>query len=130
MAATDKIFQGEDKQFEVTLVAANSVAIDLDTLAGIVFFIFDENETVIAKYSENAATGFDTLTVSDAPNGKFTVKLQSAITTTANPGFLKGEVKEEVLDATYTSSSLHTIAVIDDLAELKIAVSTAARDLT
>ena len=92
----DTIFQGEDKKFEITITDAAGTAIDLNTIDGIIIYVIDKYEKTIKKYSLNAQSGFEALTISDAGNGKVTFKLQSATTTPMETGLIKADRKSVV----------------------------------
>ena len=126
----DIIYQGEDKLFEVTITDPDLVAIDLDTIAGIIIYILDRHGNIVVKYSSNAQTGFETLTISDAVNGKVQFKLQSNITTTMVTGLVSADIKLEQEDAGYEDHTLHSVGVIIDIADIKETPTTAETDLT
>lgn len=105
----NKIYKGEDKTISLT-VKDNGVAVDLDaTYNGILCYLYYYTGDVLAKYSKETLTGFDSLTVTDSANGVFQVKLQSAVTKTAKKGDVYAEIKTQATDVLYDSSSFHSI---------------------
>lgn len=84
---TIPIYQGEDLELEVTIADdlgdsddSNDVPLDLDTVAGLLCYVYNDQEQVIAKYSLNAMADHDDLLIADAANGVFKVKLQAETT--------------------------------------------------
>jgi len=125
-----KVYRGEDKLIEVTLTTIGGTAIDLDTLAGIHSYIKEEGGNILNKYSLNAEAGFDTLVKSDAANGKYQIKLQSAKTINATIGVYSVESKIQRTDAGFTDNSKMDVGVITDFIEISDSVSKEDNDLT
>lgn len=126
----DIVYQGEDKLFEVTITDTGGTAINLGTIDGIVIYILNKRGETVVKYSSNAQSGFETLTISDAANGKVQFKLQSDITANVVKGMIRAHIKLEQDDAGYDDSTLHSVGVIIDIAEIKETPTTAETDLT
>ena len=118
MATT--IFRGEDKLIELEMEDENG-ALDLSTAVGIQCYILDAKtlKNVLDKFSLNSESGFGTLTVSDAANGKFQVRLESAKTITAELGFYSVEIKLETDDPTYNANTRHDVAVLGNVIRIE-----------
>lgn len=86
-----KIYRGEDKKIELTILDNDCVAIDLTTALGYSIVIYQKG-IEISKYSEPTQAGFDSITIVDALNGLVEINLQSAQT-------LLGKVNRDVFIA-------------------------------
>jgi len=109
MAITDLIIQGGDYELDFVISDDAGTAIDLTTLAGyiVILYLKDKNNTVLQQYSRQTKPGFKSLTETDATNGKFQVKLQSADTKTGREEIIFAEVKIETADVTFDDNTLH-----------------------
>jgi len=124
------LYRGEDKLIEVTIKDSAGSAVDLDTLDGIQAYIVDSRKSVLVKFSLNGESGFETLTKSDAANGKYQIRLQSDRTGNARLETYSIETKIQRTDAAYDNSSKMDVAVVDDFIEIKDASSKGDNDLT
>jgi hypothetical protein len=105
----DSIYRGEDEIITFALLS-NDIALDLSTLAGyIVILYYKESGVVLKKYSKNTLSGYSPLTVISEIGGTFKVFLQSEDTKTANLGIIHAEVKTQITDAGFSSSTFHSV---------------------
>ena len=122
------VYQGADKtiglqMLDVSLSASGKktyVPIDLSDYDGIIIEFFPKSETnsssipvVFAKYSLNAMTGYDTLTITDAANGEFEINMDKADTPDYPLGIFYGEIKTSEANADFTTSQFEGVSVFE-----------------
>lgn len=109
--------------------AVNQGFLDLSTAGGIIVHITDQRDQIVQKYSKATITGYEDITIEDEANGKFSIKLQSAYTKDAYPGYIKAEVKIETTNVTFDGSIIHEVNV-SDIAEIVNSNTKSITDLT
>lgn len=108
--AREIIYKGEDKIIDITLTSGG-VAITLSTLSGIVVVIYNKKtKKVLEKYSLNALTGYETLTI---VSNKIRINLDRAITINADDGDIDAEILEEVTTSGFEDGEFRSIAVAE-----------------
>jgi len=119
--AVETIFQGDDKEFEISLTEKDNVtALDLTGVPEIIAKIQDKGGNTIKKYSLTGATGTDPITIpAPATDGKIRFKYQSAETLVTPEGFIDIHGKVTITDTAYVSNTLDRIFEVIDQFQIK-----------
>lgn len=122
-------YRGEDLPVTLTITDGSN-PVDLATLEGyIAIFYFAESGKVLDKFSKNTIAGYGDVEETDAPNGEFECKIQSAVTAAAEEGTVLVEVKTQTNDVEYTDNSFNTVVRDLEVCELCDAKSKDVTDL-
>ena len=120
----ETILRGEDKVIHFVLSNENGTALDLTTLAGyIVILYYKEGGAVLKKYSKNTLSGYSGVVAVSDVDGTFDINLQSEDTKTANIGIIHAELKTQVVNAGFSSSTFHTVVRGLEIGEVSDAIS-------
>lgn len=116
MASTDLIFKGEDRELNFTLLESDNVTpVNLSTgILDLVVWLYarvGNEDIVLQKYSKDVLSGHDNnnLVITDAAQGRFTIRLQAEITRTAREGMLLAEIKARFTNTNYSNNTFDTI---------------------
>ena len=113
------IFRGEDEKYQIEVKDTDGNILNLNTVSGIIAKILDRYGDCLVKYSRDTLAGFQDLTVTDATNGLFTFKFQSADNLLATLGTVDLEVKLQFTNTEYTSNTQMAVFIIKDFGEIK-----------
>ena len=113
------VFKGGDRVIEITLQNPDLTAFNLTGVLGVVAHLKDKFDTILTKWSKNPLPGYDSLTLTDALNGKFEVLLQSAKTVNAEPGVYVLDIKVQETNADFDYSTQDTEGTILNFIEIK-----------
>lgn len=104
ICAIPEIPQGSEAKFTITVKDKQGDPIDLTTLDhGYVVWVYSLPANVVAKFSSApVVTGHTLVTVIDAPNGKFQIKITRGLTATLAENTYCYELKTEITDGITT----------------------------
>lgn len=100
-------YRSESIAIHVT-VKVNGVAVDLSLYSNIAFVVYYKNNQVLAKYSRETLTGYDTANfqviqagsgVSITDKGRFDILIQPSVSLPANLDEVRGEINVQKVDA-------------------------------
>jgi len=127
-----QIFRGDDKTITVSVVK-NGTPVDLDALQGLIAIIYSQTDNIVlAQYSVNVKTGFDSdnIEVTDGPGGIFKIYLQASVTDDAFIDKYLLEIKTQQADANFEDSRFMTVSRGVELFELDDSDSKLVASLT
>ena len=101
--------KGEDKIIKFTLTDDSSAPIIIDDLEGMIIIIY-QGLKILAKYSLNILTGYETIDVTNSALGIFEINLKRDALLNANINEVKAEIKIQELNTDFTDNKLFTIA--------------------
>lgn len=125
----ETIYRGEDKTIDFTLKNADGSAVDLDDLLGLVVIIYQFDKKTLAKYSKNALSGYDTIDITDAAAGKFSVKLQAKHTRAANLTEVFVEIKTQATQSGFDENKIESVVSDQSIAIIKDSITKALSSL-
>jgi len=128
--AKDKIFKGEDVTIEVELQQSDGTAFDISGADGILAIIKDKSGNEVGQWSDTGIVDTEVLTVTDGPNGKYEINLESAKTLATPVGNIDLETMIEFPDAGFTNNTRQRKIRQDDFAEIVESFTESFSDLT
>lgn len=107
------IYQGGDYELEIQLVDTDGTAANLDEYLSIYIAVFDSEDCVRASFAYPDVTGSQGITILQETDtdgavlneGKFIIRLTSALTAALITGQLSAEIKLEILDTDFEDGS-------------------------
>jgi hypothetical protein len=105
---TEEIVQGADLTVKTELTDETGALINASLLAKLIIIVYHANLTQIAKFSKNAASGYEPIDMTNAAAGEIGFKLLSSHTNAADLGKLFYEVHGQ-----YTEGSISDDGVLD-----------------
>lgn len=104
----EEVAKGADLSVKITLKDETGNTIDATLLSKLIVKVTHVNGTEIVKFSKNAATGWQTIDMTNAAAGEILIKLLSSHTLAAPEGRLNYEVHGQ-----YTEGSISDDGVLD-----------------
>jgi hypothetical protein len=116
------MFKGNDYTIEFAVTDSNSNVIDLTGISEIIVYVIDRKNTLVAKYKYPNTTGYKNITINDAVNGKFQIKLEETDLNNASAGLIFGEVKLVWSDSSFSDGDRKESdkVLIDELKEISL----------
>ena len=122
------IYQGADAPFKLTITDKNGTAIDLSVATKLGIFVYETPaELLLAKYSKNSGSGWNTMDMTGAATGIIRFILPGSVTKLAKESKIEVELRAEIPDTNFENNKFKLVKSRDYLATINKAI---AKDLT
>lgn len=114
--------RGEDKIVTIFLKDEAGAVVDPTSFLGLIVIVYQQKDQVLAKFSANAAAGFDSINNVNAVAGSFEINLKRSVFKYRGVKKLYAEVKTAENNAAFEDSKFITVSdpfVIDLLKDVE-----------